>query len=1181
MHLITCWRDAAQPSTAHCGHMRAAATRVVLLVTGVLLVAQGLGAATAWAVDRTTCLKGSSPEVAADAGQLAQLRSAVEATCPCDAYDGSSRQTDHVAYRRCANAVVRDAVETGQLRRRCATPAKKLLNRSTCGFATTSRGDKLPCVRRLNDGGVRCRIRPADRCAELGGAVCPEFRFCMDAADTNGDLLIDGNDGGACNSTGGPLTIEITSPESLLTVGASPLRVSGQVSSPAAILTLNGVPVANSGGSFSGDVALEEGHNTIVARAVDGAAQVTDSISVSLDQTPPIVTIDSHEDGEEVHSAAITVTGLINDIVRGTIEASQASVSVSGRSASISNRSYAAVDVPLVPGANTIRAEGTDQVGNTDATEITVNYVVPVGRRIELVGGQGQTGSIGTILAEELAVRVLDDGLAPVAGASVVFRVTQGAGTVAAGEADEDRAVAVETDGSGNAATPFRLGIRAGVATHKVRATVVGYDDKVIFNASATPNLGNKININSGNNQRGAVGQVLPAPLVVSVTDDGANVVEGARVRFEVSVGGGSFTGGTTELEVLTDSDGRATAEYRLGDLAGLDAQRITATLVDAPPGFPINASFSATAFVPRDPGETSISGVVLDNQDAPVPGVTVRVDGTTRQAVADDQGQFRITEAPVGPVHLVADGSTATVPGEFPSLSYNLVTIAGVDNPLPSPIYMVKLDTGNSVYAGLEDVVLELASYPGFKLEIAENSVTFPDGATEGFISVTPVNASKVPMPPPNGMQPQFIVTIQPTNTRFDPPARLSLPNVDAHPPGAQVEMYSYDHDLEEFVSIGLGTVSEDGSVVRSNPGVGVVKAGWHCGSQPGGQGCTHNCPECASCNAQCNCYWDDSLSPTSLTDTDEDCKKPACQDGPKQVPDDDDKPDDECQSCKDGSIVDGSLNVTGLPMAICLPTPEDFTAVIDPVPAFDGVAIEFKSDAPGVLHISPIVSVQSLGGSNYRITGNYEFNEPGTLTVSFGGGLLSSVCDEEEHEIHVMPTNVVGMDLGPDVVPGFRRFQEYDFLTSVCTGYPTQNTQAHEFDGCSGGAPDSLTEVPSPLSEYDLFVTEPIWGSTLPAGTTTVTLPCDRHDLCYQTCGKTQATCDGELRTDMLATCAAGYPATCPTAVAAAGRCMEYAEERANCEAAAAFYHTVLAGLNVGNFAFAERQNQYCVCC
>jgi hypothetical protein len=110
--------------------------------------------------------------------------------------------------------------------------------------------------------------------------------------------------------------------------------------------------------------------------------------------------------------------------------------------------------------------------------------------------------------------------------------------------------------------------------------------------------------------------------------------------------------------------------------------------------------------------------------------------------------------------------------------------------------------------------------------------------------------------MTPPNGMQPQLIVTIQPAGAKFDPPAPLTLPNVDGHAPGAEVEMYSFDHDQEEFVAIGLGTVSRDGSLIESNIGVGVIKAGWHCGSQPVGQGCMHNCPACQFCTEpECVC--------------------------------------------------------------------------------------------------------------------------------------------------------------------------------------------------------------------------------------------------------------------------------------------------------------------------------------
>ncbi len=712
-------------------------------------------------------------------------------------------------------------------------------------------------------------------------------------------------------------TIQITSPQSLITVGSFPIAVTGTASSPDAVITVNGIEVPNQGGTFTASAALEEGHNTIVARAVLGEKQATDSVSVSLDLTPPYVTIESHMDGQTVHSEEITVTGLINDIVRGTVEQSQVEVSVNGLPATVSNRSYSVTGVPLQPGANTITVTGTDQVGNVGTAEIVVTYEVLQGHRLELVSGDGQTAHISEVLSAPLVVRVLDDQQQPVGSKHVVFRVTQGAGALQPGTADEARAAAVLTDGSGLASVQFRVGTRSGTANQKVRAKVVGYDDEVVFNASALANIGNKLSVNSGNNQRGSTGQVLPEPLVVVVTDDGANVVQGARVQFDVTKGDGLLQNGALSYVVTTDSDGRATTEYTLGPLSGIDAQRITATLLDGPPGEVIKAGFTETAFVAGDPGQTSISGVVLDNQDNPLAGVTIRVDGTSRQAVADAEGQFRISEAPVGAVHLIADGSTASGPGEYPSLSYNLVTIPGVDNPLSAPIYMVKLDTDSAVYAGPQDVTLELPHYPGFKLEIAAGSATFPNGAKEGQISVTAVNASKVPMAPPNGMQPQFIVTIQPTGTRFDPPARLTLPNVDGHAPGTQTEMYSYDHDLEEFVSIGLGTVSEDGTVIASNPGVGVVKAGWHCGSQPTGQGCAHNCPVCQDCDGNCNCVPAAGDPRLASQDTPEDCKKPECSNGSvTQVNDDSDVPPDtpgdckmpECQSGSPGEVNDDS---------------------------------------------------------------------------------------------------------------------------------------------------------------------------------------------------------------------------------------------------------------------------------
>lgn len=722
--------------------------------------------------------------------------------------------------------------------------------------------------------------------------------------DDDGDGILD------VDETQPEISVAIVTPESLTTVGTSTISVSGTASPNDAVITLNGAVVTNNNGSFSGEVTLKEGSNTIEVRATKDALIQTDIVTVSLDQTPPYLTIDSHLDGDTVFTNTVTITGLVNDIVRGTIEEDQANVTVNGLGTTITNRSYAAVNVPLIEGENTISINGADQVGNVSSIDIKINYEVLVGKRVELSSGQEQSAVINSELTNPLTVLVVDDNEEVVEGAVVVFRVTQGSGSVAPNTESEGRAIAVDTDENGIASTRFKVGARTGVANHKVTAAVVGYVSQVDFTASASGEVGNKLSINSGNNQRGSVGNNLPEPLVVVVTDAGANVVANSRVKFQVTVGEGLLSNEQQVYEVQTDSDGRASTLFQLSALTGVDAQRVLATLIDAPEGQIISAGFSATAFVPAEAGLTKVSGVVLDNQEQPIPGVTLRIDGSNREAVTDDAGQFTIEQAPIGPIHIIADGSTATIEGEFPSLSFNLVTISGVNNPLSSPVYMVKLDTENAVYAGLADTVLELREYPGFKLEIEKDSVTFPDGAKEGYISVTPVNAGTVPMAPPNGMQPQFIVTIQPTGTKFFPPAKLTLPNVDAHEPGAQVEMYSFDHDLEEFVAIGLGSVSEDGTLVSSNPGVGVIKAGWHCGSQPGGQSCAHNCPICQDCDGDCNCVPAIGDPRLASQNTEGDCKKAECSDGGVvTVNDDSDAPeDDEVGDCKKFECDDGS---------------------------------------------------------------------------------------------------------------------------------------------------------------------------------------------------------------------------------------------------------------------------------
>ncbi|GAX61494.1 hypothetical protein SCALIN_C22_0208, partial [Candidatus Scalindua japonica] len=634
-----------------------------------------------------------------------------------------------------------------------------------------------------------------------------------------------------CDGSDPPL-VTITSPATLSTVGSSPITVTGSISNPAAIVTVNGVSVVVTGNTYTvSGIAIEEGANTITAMAVDSSNNVnTDNITVYLDSTAPNINIISPENGYVATSSPITVTGTINDIVIGTVNGSNAAVAVNGVTASVSNGTFSVEALPLVEGENVITAIAADQTGNTASAAINVTLNSSVNKKIEMVSGNNQTGIINTPLPAPLVVSLANSDGTPAASKTVIFKVTRNNGQLT-GNNGAALSIAGVTDVNGHAGALFNLGSTSGEGNNKVEATAVGFTGKVIFTASATESSASKINIGSGNNQRGAVLTPLSRPLVAVVTDEGHNVIRGVPVTFTVTDGGGAISGSGTSV-VNTDSDGRATVSFVQGTQEGINNNVVTADFVGntGPP-----AVFTSSGLAIGDPGNTRISGVILDNSNIPVPGVTMRVEGTTREAVTDDEGQFLISNVPVGPLHLIADGSTAMFTGEYPILSFEIVTVAGQKNTLGMPIYMLPLNTTNTQWVGgVEDVEYTLENIPGFSLTIKKNSVTFPDGSNEGFISVTQVNADKVPMEPPNGLQPRFIITIQPPGAVFDPPAPITIPNVDGLGPGEITKMYSFDHDMGQFVIIGTGTVNEDGSIIKSDPGVGVIKAGWHCGGSP-----------------------------------------------------------------------------------------------------------------------------------------------------------------------------------------------------------------------------------------------------------------------------------------------------------------------------------------------------------
>jgi|GEM_PF-3016537 len=636
------------------------------------------------------------------------------------------------------------------------------------------------------------------------------------------------------------IAVTISSPAAnTLYGGAATATVTGTVSASNLTVNVNGTAASVSGMNFTATgVSLREGVNLLVATATDNSGGVgTGAVSVILDATAPTVAITSPANNAIVTTPAITVAGLVNDIVTGTIGSTDVTVKVNGVAAQVANRSFSLPSQLLTPGANTVTATAVDNVGNTSASSVTVFYTPPQNQlALNILNGNGQTGAVGSVLPQPLVVQLVAADGTPVVGRPVTFTVTRSDGQVEVAPTLA-QSLFVTTDKAGKASVLFQLGSRTGLAVNQVSATTPGAT-AVTFTANSTSGTPTQIHIVRGASQRGLLGEPLAEGLQVIVADAFSNPIAGVPVGFTVSSGDGTLD----KTTATTDMNGKALANLTLGTQEGINNYGVSADFT-GDTGAPV--VFLASGYAPGPVAATSVSGVVLDNGNTPIQNATVKLLGTTLGTTTDVNGRFNISGAPVGTVTLSVDGSTSTSTQTFPFLSFVLEDLPGQNNTLNKPIYLPSIDVNDAQTVGGSDpVTLTMAGVPGVSFTVAPNSVTFPDGSTVGKLSISQVKSDMVPMEPTNGSGPDLIWTLQPAGTRFSVPVKITLPNTQGLAPGTVSEFFQYDHDLEQFVSAGTAHVSADGSVIVSDDGFGITKAGWgHGPTFPLPGNCTVSC--------------------------------------------------------------------------------------------------------------------------------------------------------------------------------------------------------------------------------------------------------------------------------------------------------------------------------------------------
>lgn len=222
--------------------------------------------------------------------------------------------------------------------------------------------------------------------------------------------------------------------------------------------------------------------------------------------------------------------------------------------------------------------------------------------------GDGQTGTVGQGLAQALQVVVTRDGQ-PAQGITVNWAATgTGSGITPA---------SVMTDANGLASAQWTLGQAAGA--QQAQASVSGAGGSPLqFSATAQAGPAATLAKQSGDGQTAEPGQPLGSPIIVQVTDQFGNGVNGTAVQWSVTGGGGMVA----PASGTSNAQGLVSATWTLGINVGPNAAQASGTGLSGSP-----VGFLASAVAPPPP-PTAITITVQNFSFSPAVD-TVAAGGT------------------------------------------------------------------------------------------------------------------------------------------------------------------------------------------------------------------------------------------------------------------------------------------------------------------------------------------------------------------------------------------------------------------------------------------------------------------------------------------------------------------------------------------------------------------------
>lgn len=224
----------------------------------------------------------------------------------------------------------------------------------------------------------------------------------------------------------------------------------------------------------------------------------------------------------------------------------------------------------------------------------------------------------------------------------------------------------------------------------------------------------------------------------------------------------------------------------------------------------------------------TTLSGLVKDSDDNPLPGVTVRMNGAT--VVTDGAGLFSIAAPKTGDQLIEFDGSTVstTITGTTKKFTKTNIVVnigLGQTNALPRPVYLVPLyldGTETTIIASSGGSVTS-SHAPGVSLAIPSGAAHFPGGGASGNINIKTINSNRSTIEVPRGAVPSKVIALEPSGMQFSERVELTIPNDNELPPGVELVIFSMNSAKGAWEIDGTAKVTTDGQSVKTKPGQGI----------------------------------------------------------------------------------------------------------------------------------------------------------------------------------------------------------------------------------------------------------------------------------------------------------------------------------------------------------------------